>query len=65
MSTAAIRRAIGKSPTDPELLEKFRRKAWVEQGVAVIWLDEVRDEWLRKGIENWAKGRFGDQQQSR
>ena len=59
MSTPAIARHIGNSPTDPERLEEWRRRAWLYQGVAVIPLDAVADPFERQTLKNVMERMYG------
>jgi hypothetical protein len=43
---------LGRSPTDPEILDRFRLRAFVEQRVAIVRLDAVVDPWVRQAIVN-------------
>jgi hypothetical protein len=37
----------------------MRRRAWLEQGVAVLPLDAIRDDWTRQAIINEAIRLYG------
>ncbi|MBS7790289.1 hypothetical protein KTR66_09795 [Roseococcus sp. SDR] len=56
---------LARSPTDPATLEAFRRRAWVEQGIAVISPAEITDPWLRQAIINEARRRWGHSREQR
>lgn len=43
----------------PETLEALRARAWAEQGVVVLHVDELGDDWLRQGLVNEATRRWG------
>lgn len=46
-------------PTQRAELEALRQRAWAEQGVVVINLAEITDEWLRQALRNEATKRWG------
>ena len=52
----------GPSPTTGPELEALRRRAWHENGVATLILDEVGDPLLRQAIINEAVRRWGQRQ---
>lgn len=47
------------SPTTPEGLETLRQRAWAEQGVVVLNVDEISDDWLAQALKNEAAKRWG------
>ena len=52
----------GRSPSNPEEIDQMRRRAWQEQGVAVLPLADITDPWLRQAITNEANRRWGRRQ---
>lgn len=46
-------------PIEPAELESMRARAWIEQNVVVMLVDEITDDWLRAGVVNWASKRYG------
>lgn len=50
---------LARSPTNPVEIDTMRRRAWHEQGVASIPIDDVTDPWLRQAITNEAIRRWG------
>lgn len=56
---SSLGRHVGRSPASPEDLEAMRRRAWHQQGVAMIPVDEVSNEYLRLGIEALMAERYG------
>lgn len=58
----AIRSSLARhvpSAPDDQSIEAFKRQVWHEHGTVVIRLDDVRDEWLRRGLQNLAEQRYG------
>jgi len=50
---------LGRSaPTDEDLLD-MRRAAWRHQGVVVLRLEDVRDDWTRQALINEANRLYG------
>ncbi len=50
---------LSRSPTTTLEIDTMRRRAWHEQGVASIPIDDVTDPWLRQAITNEATRRWG------
>ena len=50
---------LARTPTTPVEIDTMRRRAWHEQGVASIPIDDVTDPWLRQAITNEAIRRWG------
>jgi hypothetical protein len=50
---------MARSPTTLVEIDTMRRRAWHEQGVASISIDDVTDPWLRQAITNEAIRRWG------
>ncbi len=48
-----------ESPIDDDQLRRMRSAAWHRQGVAVVRLDEIQDDWLRQGLENYMNTVYG------
>ncbi len=46
-------------PADDEQLKTMRRKAWREQGVAMLRPEDVQDDWTRQVIVNTAEKLYG------
>lgn len=49
----------GHNPATDEEIEQMRRKAWLQQGVAMIKPAEIVDEWLRQGLTNHMEKLYG------
>lgn len=50
---------VPSSPTSDESLEQLRARAWAEQGVVVLHVAEISDDWLRQSVTNEAVRRWG------
>ena len=46
-------------PAGPDDLAAMRRAVWQQQGVAVIPITEIRDDWTRQTIINEANRLYG------
>lgn len=46
------------APTDEDLLA-MRRAAWRQQGLVVLWPEDVRDDWTRQALVNEANRLYG------
>lgn len=56
---SCLDRIVPTAPTAPDGLEALRQRAWAEQGVVVLNVEEVGDEWLRQALKNEATRRWG------
>ena len=48
-----------RSRTATPEIDTMRRRAWHEQGVAVLVLADITDPWMRQAITNEANRRWG------
>lgn len=56
---SCLARIVPSDPTSPEGLEALRQRAWSEQGVVVLNVHEIADDWLRQAVTNEAVRRWG------
>lgn len=56
---SCLARIVPTSSTSPEGLEALRQRAWSEQGVVVLNIEEIADDWLRQAVRNEATRRWG------
>lgn len=56
---SCLERIVPRDPTSAEGLEALRARAWAEQGVVVLNVDEIGDDWLRQAVINEASRRWG------
>jgi hypothetical protein len=56
---SCLAHVVPSPPTSPEGLEALRQRAWTEQNIVVLNLDEVADDWLRQALRNEATRRWG------
>lgn len=54
---AAVR--YPRSQTTAEELAEMRRRAWRQQGVLSLRLEDIPDDWLRAGLLAWATAQYG------
>ncbi len=52
-----------KSPTSQEELAAMRQRAWRQQGVLSLRLDDIPDDWLRQALATWATAQYGPRQE--
>lgn len=50
---------LTRSPTAPCEIDGMRRRAWHEQGVAALPVEDITDPWLRQAVTNEATRRWG------
>jgi hypothetical protein len=62
MRHSSLGRRIGKSPTDPEVIERMGREAFHRFGLVLVPLAEVACDWTRQAVTNWAEARWGKRQ---
>ncbi len=48
-----------RSPATPPEVDAMRRRAWREQGVASLSIEDITDPWLRQAVLNEATRRWG------
>ena len=56
---------LPRTATGEDELHAMRRKAWREQGVVVLPIQDITDEWLRQAIANEANRRYGQRRDER
>jgi hypothetical protein len=49
---------VRSATTAPEI-DSMRRRAWHEQGVAALPVNDITDPWLRQAVTNEATRRWG------
>ena len=59
-----LARHVPRAPTDPDELRALRGAAWRHQGIAVLPIDEIRDDWVRQMVVNEANRLYGRRQES-
>jgi hypothetical protein len=55
----ALARAIGVTPTNESELRAMRAAAWHRQGVAVLRIEDIDDDWLRQAVTNLSNRLYG------
>lgn len=50
---------LARSSTAAPEMDAMRRRAWREQGVASLPIDDITDPWLRQAVANEATRRWG------
>lgn len=43
----------------PDEVERLKRRAWHELGLAVLRPEEIGDEWVAQGVKGEAERRYG------
>jgi hypothetical protein len=56
---------IWRNNAVPKELEALRQRAWRQQGVIVLWPDEIRDGWVKQALIEEAIRRCGPRLESR
>ncbi|MBE7183844.1 MAG: hypothetical protein INR68_05515 [Methylobacterium mesophilicum] len=55
----ALGRLVPAAPTSTAELFAMRQRAWREQGLAILPLDQINDDWTRQAITNEAVRLYG------
>ena len=55
----ALGRLVPIPPTNEADLFAMRRRAWREQGIAILSIENIADPWLRQAIANEANRLYG------
>lgn len=55
----ALGRLVPEAPTSAAELFLMRQRAWREQGLAILPLSEINDDWTRQAISNEAVRLYG------
>jgi hypothetical protein len=66
--TPRIRTSLQNAPSGPLTkaeTEELRIKAWREQGIPILPLEEVMDDWLKQAIINWCNAKYGKRKASK
>lgn len=58
-NASPLGRRAGRSPTTPDELYSMAAAAWHSQGIAVIKVDEIRNEFDRLHVETLAAELYG------
>lgn len=65
MTRSYLGRHIMSGPTTDEDMEAMRGRAWRQNGIAMIAVDEVSNEWVRAWIEAEMTARHGSRRGQR
>lgn len=52
-------RLVPKTWADAEQLKQWRKRAWHEDQIAILPLNEIRDDWTRQAVKNEANRLYG------
>lgn len=55
----ALGRLVPVAPTSAAEMFLMRQRAWREQGLAILPLDQINDDWTRQAITNEAVRLYG------
>jgi hypothetical protein len=58
----SLDRRLPRSATTDDELFVMRRAAWRKQGIAVLRVTDIRDDWLRQAILNEATRLYGQRE---
>lgn len=60
-----LARVQSRMPLGDRELDALRRSAWRHQGIAVLRVSDIRDDWLRQAVRNEAERLYGKQEVSK
>lgn len=63
MIRSSLSRHQPRTPTDDEELRRMAQRAWTERGVAVLWPEEIANDWDRQAVVNIANAKYGRRKQ--
>ncbi len=52
-------RLVPQTFADAQQLTQWRKRAWLDQEIAVLPLTEIRDDWTRQAVKNEATRMYG------
>ncbi|MFZ1415664.1 MAG: hypothetical protein WAS73_13960 [Defluviicoccus sp.] len=58
----SLKRHLPRTATNEDELFVMRRAAWRKQGVMVIRIEDLRDEWTRQAVVNEATRLYGQKE---
>lgn len=58
----SLERSLSETPPTEQELFAMRRAAWRRQGIVVIRLADVRDDWTRQALVNEATRLYGQRE---
>ena len=58
----SLERHLPRTATNDDELFAMRRAAWRKQGIAVLRIDDVRDEIIRQAVVNEATRLYGERE---
>ena len=61
---SSLSRFQKRAPTAAAELNALRRAAWHQQGVAVLTVADIADDWLRQALTNEANRLYGQRQEA-
>ncbi len=59
---SSLERHLPRTATNEDELYAMRRAAWRKQGIAVLRIDDVRDEIIRQAVVNEATRLYGQRE---
>jgi hypothetical protein len=59
---SALARAMGVTPTNEGELRAMRAAVFHKQNIAVLRIDDIREDWLRQAVINECEHRYGKKQ---
>ena len=59
MMRSPLARHIVREAASPEELFRMRQRAWIEQGMPMLPLHEIPDDWERQVVVNIAERLYG------
>jgi hypothetical protein len=63
-----IRSSFPQAPREPlpmPELEAMAKRAWIDRGIAVLWIEDITDDWLRQAVVNHANAKYGKSEVAR
>lgn len=56
---------LPSGPTPDDTIRQMAGAAWRKRGIAVLWIEDVTDPWLRQALTNLANLKYGKSEVAR
>lgn len=51
--------SLPSGPTPDDTIRQMAGTVWRSRGIAVLWIEDVTDDWLRRALINACNARYG------
>jgi hypothetical protein len=50
---------LPSGPTPDETIRQLAAAAWCKRGIAVLWIEDITDQWLKQAVINACNAKYG------